>query len=193
MRTGMQLNFWGRCVLVNISIFTGPILVRAAYLITRIPDIGLPGRAVRELIWSQYFPPPCQICAGKKAIWEITFCQEASANQPIQVKGNMAPMIAPKISPTLRMGMGSTAGAKDGRPAADSGPRCREQRGWPRGSSGHPYPRSQPWRRREERIWVRKTPPSINPLLQILRMDSVDGGAAGAVAGATSAGKNQGR
>jgi hypothetical protein len=40
---------------------------------------------------------------------------------------------------------------------------------------------------------VRKTPPSINLLLQILRMDSVDGGAAGAVAGATSAGKKQGR
>jgi hypothetical protein len=34
----------------------------------------------------------------------------------------MAPTIAPKISPTLRMGMGSTAGAKDGSPAADSGP-----------------------------------------------------------------------
>ncbi len=34
----------------------------------------------------------------------------------------MAPTIAPKISPTLRTGMGSTAGAKDGSPAADSGP-----------------------------------------------------------------------
>jgi hypothetical protein len=65
-------------------------------------------------------PPPFQICAGKKAVWEITFCQEASANQPIQVKGKMAPMIASKISPTLRTGMGSTVGAKDGRPAADS-------------------------------------------------------------------------
>jgi hypothetical protein len=66
--------------------------------------------------------PPFQICAGKKAVWEITFCQEASANQPIQVKGKMAPTIALKISPTLRMGVGSTAGAKDGRPAADSRP-----------------------------------------------------------------------
>jgi hypothetical protein len=66
--------------------------------------------------------PPFQICAGKKAVWEITFCQEASANQPIQVKGKMAPTIAPKISPTLRMGVVSTAGAKDGSPAADSRP-----------------------------------------------------------------------
>ncbi len=40
------------------------------------------------------FPPPFQICAGKKAIWEITFCQEASVNQPIQVKKNMAPTLA---------------------------------------------------------------------------------------------------
>ncbi len=30
--------------------------------------------------------------------------------------------MAPKISPTLRTGVGSTPGAKDGRPAADSGP-----------------------------------------------------------------------
>ena len=29
------------------------IVSQAAYLITRIPDIGLPGRAARELIWSQ--------------------------------------------------------------------------------------------------------------------------------------------
>ncbi len=36
-------------------------------------------------------------------------------------KNIMAPTIAPKISPTLRTGVGSTAGAKDGRPAADSG------------------------------------------------------------------------
>jgi hypothetical protein len=34
----------------------------------------------------------------------------------------MATTIAPKISPTLRMGVGSTTGAKDGSPAADSGP-----------------------------------------------------------------------
>jgi hypothetical protein len=33
----------------------------------------------------------------------------------------MAPMIAPKISPTLRTGMGSTAGAKDGSLVADNG------------------------------------------------------------------------
>jgi hypothetical protein len=66
--------------------------------------------------------PPFQICAGKKAVWEITFCQEGSANQPIQVKGKMALTIAPKISPTLKTGMGSTAGAKDGSPVADSGP-----------------------------------------------------------------------
>jgi hypothetical protein len=40
---------------------------------------------------------------------------------------------------------------------------------------------------------VQKNPPSINPSLQILRMDLVDGGAAGAVAVATSAGKKQER
>jgi hypothetical protein len=76
--------------------------------------------------------PPFQICAGKKAVWEITFCQEASANQPFQVKGKIAPTIAPKISPTLRTGVGSTAGAKDGSPAADSGPvaaKCQKMAG----------------------------------------------------------------
>ncbi len=36
-------------------------------------------------------------------------------------KRQMALTIAPKISPTLRTGVGSTAGAKDGSPAADSG------------------------------------------------------------------------
>ncbi len=34
----------------------------------------------------------------------------------------MAPRIAPKISPTLRTGVGSTAGAMDGSPEAESGP-----------------------------------------------------------------------
>jgi hypothetical protein len=66
--------------------------------------------------------PPFQICAGKKAIWDITFCQEASANQPIQVKQKMAPAIAPKFGPTLRTGVGSTAGAMaDGSPAVGGG------------------------------------------------------------------------
>ncbi len=110
-------------------------MVRAAYLITRIPDIGLPGKAAWELIWYQYIPPPFQICAGKKAVWEITFCQEASANQPIQVKGKMAPTIASKISPTLRTGMGSTAGAKDGSPASDSGPVATKRQKTARGKN----------------------------------------------------------
>ncbi len=34
----------------------------------------------------------------------------------------MAPTIAPKISPTLRTGVGSTAGARDGSPAVEGGP-----------------------------------------------------------------------
>ena len=38
------------------------IVSQAAYLITRIPDIGLPGRAAREPIWSQYFPPLSNLC-----------------------------------------------------------------------------------------------------------------------------------
>ncbi len=33
----------------------------------------------------------------------------------------MAPTIAPKINPTLRTGVGSTAGARDGSPAAEGG------------------------------------------------------------------------
>ncbi len=33
----------------------------------------------------------------------------------------MAPTIAPKINPNPRMGMGSTAGARDGRPAEEGG------------------------------------------------------------------------
>jgi hypothetical protein len=47
--------------------------------------------------------PPFQICAGKKAVWEITFCQEASANQPIQVKSTMAatPPKKTSVNPTL--------------------------------------------------------------------------------------------
>jgi hypothetical protein len=39
----------------------------------------------------------------------------------------MAPTIAPKISPTLRTGVGSTAGAKNGSPAVDSGPVAAKQ------------------------------------------------------------------
>ncbi len=38
------------------------IVSQAAYPITRIPDIGLSGRAVREPIWSQYFPPLSNLC-----------------------------------------------------------------------------------------------------------------------------------
>ncbi len=34
----------------------------------------------------------------------------------------MAPTIAPKISPTLKMGVGSTAGARDGSPAVEGRP-----------------------------------------------------------------------
>ncbi len=44
----------------------------------------------------------------------------------------MAPMIALKISPTLRTGVRSTVGAKDGSPAADSGPvaaKCQKTAG----------------------------------------------------------------
>ncbi len=45
----------------------------------------------------------------------------------------MAPMIAPKFSPTLRMGVGSTAGAMaDGSPAAEGGPaaaKCQKTAG----------------------------------------------------------------
>jgi hypothetical protein len=50
------------------------------------------------------------------------FSQKHLETSQIKFKGKMASMIAPKISPTLRTGVGSTAGAKDGSPAADSGP-----------------------------------------------------------------------
>jgi hypothetical protein len=52
----------------------------------------------------------------------------------------MAPTIAPRISPTLRTGVGSTVGAKDGSLAAESGPaaaKCQKTAGGkiPQGSS----------------------------------------------------------
>jgi hypothetical protein len=40
----------------------------------------------------------------QKAVWEITFCQEASVNQPIQVKNHTMATTPPKkmiVNPTL--------------------------------------------------------------------------------------------
>jgi hypothetical protein len=49
--------------------------------------------------------------------------QKPSCNKPNQVKGKLAPTIAPKFGPTLRMGVGSTVGAMaDGSPAVGGGP-----------------------------------------------------------------------
>jgi hypothetical protein len=72
-------------------------------------------------------PPPFkfvfQVCTGKKAIWEITFLPGSIREPANSSKTKMAPTIAPKFSPTLRTGVGSTAGAMaDGSPAAEGGP-----------------------------------------------------------------------
>jgi hypothetical protein len=50
------------------------------------------------------------------------FAQKHQETSQIKFKGKMAPTIAPKISPTLRTGMGSTVGARDGSPAVEGGP-----------------------------------------------------------------------
>jgi hypothetical protein len=57
-----------------------------------------------------------------------SICEPANSS-----KNKIAPTIAPKISPTLRMSMGSTAGAKDGHPAADSGKVAAKQQKTARG------------------------------------------------------------
>ncbi len=73
MRTGTHPIFLVQCVQVRISIFgykgnmrTNTHLVFYSYyfgykpptLLLAYQNIGLPGRAARELIWSQYSPPP---------------------------------------------------------------------------------------------------------------------------------------
>ncbi len=50
------------------------------------------------------------------------FAQKHPETSQIKFKGKLAPTIALKISPTLRTGVGSTAGAKDGSLEAESGP-----------------------------------------------------------------------
>jgi hypothetical protein len=50
------------------------------------------------------------------------FAQKRCKTSQIKFKLKMAPTIAPKISPTLRTGVGSTAGARDGSPAVEGGP-----------------------------------------------------------------------
>jgi hypothetical protein len=50
------------------------------------------------------------------------FAQKRRKTSQIKFKGKMALTIAPKISPTLRTGVGSTTGAKDGSTAAEGGP-----------------------------------------------------------------------
>jgi hypothetical protein len=60
------------------------------------------------------------------------FVQKHPETSQIKFKGKMAPTIAPKIIPTLRTCMGSTAGAKDGSPAVDNGPvaaKCQKTAG----------------------------------------------------------------
>ena len=47
------------------------------------------------------------------------FAQKRHETSQIKFKGKMAPMIATKIGPTLRTGMGSTAGARDDSLAAE--------------------------------------------------------------------------
>jgi hypothetical protein len=50
------------------------------------------------------------------------FCPEVPRDKQNQVQNKIAPMIAPKFGPTLRTGMGSTAGAMaDGSQAAEGG------------------------------------------------------------------------
>ncbi len=61
-------------------------LTTPPYLCTRIVEFLISGGDAWELISSLVNLPPFLICAGKKAVWEITFCQEALVNQPIQVK-----------------------------------------------------------------------------------------------------------
>jgi hypothetical protein len=50
--------------------------VQAAYLITRIPDIGLPGRAAQEVIWYQYVPPPFKFVLVKKPSGRSLFARK---------------------------------------------------------------------------------------------------------------------
>jgi hypothetical protein len=61
--------------------------------------------------------PTFKFVLVKKAVWEITFCQEASANQPIQVKCTMAATDLNEaiVNLTLvRNGAGSAAGVPGG-------------------------------------------------------------------------------
>jgi hypothetical protein len=57
----------------------------------------------------------------KRTSWDIIFSPRSTARQAKSSSNEMAPTIAPKINPTLRTGMGSTAGARDGSPAAEGG------------------------------------------------------------------------
>jgi hypothetical protein len=53
--------------------------------------------------------------------WDIIISPRSAARQAKSNSNEMAPTIAPKINPTLRTGVGSTAGARDGSPAAEGG------------------------------------------------------------------------
>jgi hypothetical protein len=67
------------CVLVRILIFgykgNGNMFLfsKPPYLLTRIVKFWISGRDAWELISSLVNLPPFLICAGKKAVWEITF------------------------------------------------------------------------------------------------------------------------
>jgi hypothetical protein len=50
------------------------------------------------------------------------FAQKRHETSQIKFKDKMAPTIAPKIGPTLRTGVGSTAGARDGSPVVEGRP-----------------------------------------------------------------------
>jgi hypothetical protein len=69
------------------------------------------------------------------------FAQKHPETSQIKFKGKMAPTIALKISPTLRTGVGSTVGAKDGSPAADSGPVEAKRQKMAGGEKSLEYPR----------------------------------------------------
>ncbi len=60
------------------------------------------------------------------------FFSEAPRDKPNQVQNKIVPTIALKFGPTLRMGVGSTAGAMvDGSPAAEGGPAAAKRQKWP--------------------------------------------------------------
>jgi hypothetical protein len=68
MRTGTHLDFWVRGKRKHVSVFSKP-----PYLLTRIVKFWISGGDAWELISSLVNLPPFLICAGKKAVWEITF------------------------------------------------------------------------------------------------------------------------